>query len=245
VALIRQANAKSMARDAIVLNLGDLVAQGELLKARARAEADQIVAAANAERDRLLKGAAEEGRKTGHAQGLEEGLRQGRDAGRAEAVKSQHEALARVQDAWVSALGSFDADRDRMLPEARHDIVRLAALVAEMVTKRTVELEPARVADQVAAVLALVTRPSRLAVAVHPDDEPVVREALPGLAARFESANHAELVADASLSRGSCVVRNATGGEIDASIETQLRRIVDTLLPVPEAPVHPAPEPRP
>lgn len=231
MALIRQADARTMARDAVVLDLGDLVAQGELLKARNRAEADQILAEARAERERLLKGAAEEGRREGLARGLEEGQKQGRAAGRAEAVKEHQQALANLQEAWGAALGLFDADRDRMLMEARHDVVRLAALVAEMVTKRALALEPARVADQLAAVLSLITRPSRLTVTLHPDDEALAREALPALSAKFEGAKHAELVPDASMERGSCVVRNATGGEIDATIRTQLQRIVETLLP--------------
>jgi flagellar biosynthesis/type III secretory pathway protein FliH len=239
VALIRQANAKSMARDAIVLDLGDLVAQGELLKARARAEADQILAEARTERDRLRRGAAEEGRREGLARGQEEGQKQGRETGRAEAVALHRETLAKLQESWVGALAFFDGDRDRMLLEARLDIVRIASIVAEMVTKRALHLEPDRVTDQLAAVLSLIARPTRLTVAVHPDDEPCIREALPALTTTFAAAGHAELTPDPTLERGSCVVRTATGGEIDASIRTQLRRIADTLLPEGAPPVAP------
>src|SRR5690242_59863 len=100
MALIRQANAKTMARDAIVLDLGDLAARGKLLKARARAEADQILAGATAERDRLIKGAAEEGRREGLAKGLEEGRKQGVESGRKEALASHDGALKKLEAAW-------------------------------------------------------------------------------------------------------------------------------------------------
>ncbi|MEX2219894.1 MAG: FliH/SctL family protein [Phycisphaerales bacterium] len=236
MALIRQATAKTMAREAVVLDLGDLAAQGELLKTRARAEADQIVAAARAERERLLSGAAEQGRKEGFARGHEEGRRAGAEQGRREAIAASDEALRGLEEAWLGALASFEADRDRMLLEGRQEVVRVAALVAELVTKRALALDPSVVADQLGAVLAMVVRPTRLTVSVHPEDEAIVRDALPGLAAKLAGASHVEFIGDASLERGSCVARSGSGGVIDASIGTQLERIAEVLLPATNAP---------
>jgi flagellar biosynthesis/type III secretory pathway protein FliH len=231
MALIRHANARTMARDAIVLDLGDLAAQGALLKARARAEADQILENAKAERERMFNGAAEEGRRAGQAKGLEEGRKQGNEAGRAEALVAEREKLKKLDASWQAALASFEGDRDRMLLDARQDIVRLAAIVAEMVTKRSLVLEPERVTDQLGAVLSLLSKPTRLVVAVHPDDEPTLRDALPSIAARAGSSAHVEFTADATLERGSCIARTSGGGVIDASIRTQLQRITEVLLP--------------
>jgi flagellar biosynthesis/type III secretory pathway protein FliH len=231
MALIRHANAKTMARDAIVLDLGDLAAQGELLKARARAEADQILERAKAERDRLYKGASEEGRREGLAKGEAEGRKQGLDAGRAEALAAERERLKKLDASWQAALTSFEAERDRMLLGARQEIVKLAAIVAEMVTKRAVSLEPDRVADQLGAILAMLAKPTRLTIAVHPDDEPLLKEALPSIATRLGSSSHVEFAPDPALDRGSCVARTSGGGIFDASIRTQLQRITDVLLP--------------
>src|ERR1044071_6017219 len=117
MALIRQADARTMARDAIVLDLGDLAAQGELLKARARAEAERIVSDAAAERKRLLDGAADEGRRLGLAQGLEQGRREGIEQGRRESVVAESERLTKLQQAWLAALQTFESERERMLIE--------------------------------------------------------------------------------------------------------------------------------
>jgi flagellar assembly protein FliH len=231
MALIRQANASTMAREAIVLDLGDLALQGELLKARARADAQRIIDDAESERERLLKGAAEEGRREGLAKGLEVGRRQGEERGRAEALAAEGQRLRALDAAWQKSLATFESSRDAMQLEARHDILRLAAAVAEMVTKRAVALEPSRVEDQLGAVLVLLSRATRLTIAVHPDDEPLLREAFPAIAARLGSGPHVEFVADGSLERGSCVARTGSGGVIDASIRTQLQRIVEVLLP--------------
>lgn len=236
MALIRQAAANTAAREAVVLDLGDLAAQGELLKARARAEADRILAAARDQREKLVRDGAADGRREGLARGVEEGRKQGAEAGRKEALAAHGERLKTLEASWGAALAAFEADRDRMLVEARQDVVRLAAAIGELVTKRALALEPGRVTDQLAAVLALLARPTRLVVAVHPDDEPIVRESLPGLAARIGAAAHVELVADTTLERGSCVARSGAGGEIDASIRTQLERISEVLLPAGAAP---------
>jgi flagellar biosynthesis/type III secretory pathway protein FliH len=231
MALIRQSLAQTMAREAVVLDLGDLVRQGEQIKARARAEADRIVAEAKAERDRLIAGAAEEGRTQGLARGMEEGRKQGEAAGRLAALAELRERLGTLEKGWAAGLAAFEAERERMLLDAKTDILRLAATVAEMVTKRRVELEPAAVTDQVVAVLALLTRPTRLTIAVNPEDEAVLREALPAICQRFSAATHVEMTPDAAIARGGCIARTSGGGVIDATVTTQLERIVQTLLP--------------
>jgi flagellar biosynthesis/type III secretory pathway protein FliH len=144
------------------------------------------------------------------------------------------ERLAKVEAGWQASLAAFDAARDRMLLEARQDVLRLAVLIGEMVTKRALAIEPGRVADQLEAVLATLAKPSRLTIAVNPDDQDLVRQALPGLSEKYAAAVHVEITTDASLARGSCVARTGGGGIIDASIATQLERIVETLMPAPE-----------
>lgn len=229
MALIRQHDIAG--RDAVVLDLGDLMRQGERIKAAARAEADRIAAAARDERARIVAGAEDEGRARGHGEGLAAGRAEGLASGRAEAIAECRARLEALEQAWAAALASFEVSRRGMLVDARSAVVELAALVATKVAKRAVVLNESAAADQLAAVLELVTRPTRLVIAVHPDDEPVVREAFPALAARLSPGTDAEFTTDASLDRGSCVARTRGGGEIDASIATQIDRIVEAILP--------------
>lgn len=230
MAMIRQADARTLARDAVPLDLGDLARQGEALVAAARAEAARLVALGRAERDRLVAGAAEQGRREGFAQGLEEGRRAGREEGRAAALEESRARLSELDAAWTRALEEFSGVRDRLLSEARRDVLELAIRLAGMVTKRAIAAEPASVADQLEAVLGVLARPTRLVIEVNPDDLPLVMEALPTLAERYRLATHVETVGEASLSRGSVVARLPSGGSIDATIETQLERIAASLL---------------
>jgi flagellar assembly protein FliH len=231
MAVIRQSEAQRVTRDAIVLDLGDLTRQADGLKARAKADAEAILTAAALDRQKLLAGARDEGL----VKGLEEGRRQGTEEGRRQGIEAalaeRRERLTALEASWGSALDEFTRERERMLLEARQDVLRLAVMMGEKITKRTLEVDPTVIAGQMEAVLALLARPTRLTIAIAPSDEALAREAMPGLIARFTAAQHIDLIVDASLAQGSCVARTSGGGTIDATIPAQLDRMVEALLP--------------
>ena len=199
MALIKHANAAQIAREAIVLDLGDLTRQGQALIESARARADQILAEARAERDRLVAGAAEKGRAEGLAKGLDEGRAKGRNEGRAAALAEHRDELARLAASWQGALDEFAAQRQMLLNHAHADILKLAAMIAERVVS-AIELDSGVVTDQVRAVLASVTRPTELLLRVHPEDLETARAAMPELLAAFELVR-ADVIGDPSLAR--------------------------------------------
>lgn len=228
--LIRRADAEIIARDAVVLDLGRLEQQRDALVADAHAQAEQIVADARCERERLLKDAAASGRKTGLEEGRRKGIDQGRAEGREQAIKEFRESLDVLIQAWAEALGQFAARREAMLLDARRDIVQLACQIASRATGRLVETDPSLVEHAMAEVLALVAGPTRLRVRLHPDDEPTLRDALPGLLERMETQFDVELIRDAQCARGSCVAVTERQGMVDASVGTKLERLAASIL---------------
>lgn len=232
MALLKQAEAAVLTRDAIVLDLGDLRRQGTRLIEVARSEAARIQAEALAERSTIIDGADKVGYQQGFERGVEEGRAAGLEAGTRLALEQRAKELARVEAGWAEGLDRFLAERERFLAQGQRDVVLLAAAIASRIVKRTVEVDPGVVQAQVAEVLSLVLRPTRLAVACHPADRALVEAALPGLVARMQHSASVELVDEPGLERGSCVARLADGGGfIDASIGTQLDRIVAALVP--------------
>lgn len=231
MAVVRQAESARVAKNAIVLDLGDLKRQGETIRALAAQEASAIIETARAERARLAAGGREEGFLAGQLEGREAGLVKGRAEGHAAALAHSRDNLAKLDANWTQALNEFVAVRETMLSEARADVIRLALAIAERVVKRTIQADPSVVASQLAAALDLVSRSTRLTIAVHPEDEAAAREALPAITARLGEGMHAQIQPDASLTRGSVIVRTATGGSVDAGIDVQLERIARTLLP--------------
>lgn len=249
MALIRQANAREIVREAIVLDLGDVQRQGEALIESARRQSAAIVQEAGAERLRLIQGASEQGREAGFAKGLAEGHEAGAQEGRAAALSEHREALESLQKGWAAALSDFCARRERLFADSRSDVLKLSAAIAEKVVKRRVQLDETVVAAQLGAVLAIIARPTELLISINPADRTAAESALPSLMERSSAARHVEFVDDAALARGSCIARTrdahsqerAGDGEIDASIGTQLDRIVAALLPEPESGLDAAP----
>ncbi|MEC9373276.1 MAG: FliH/SctL family protein [Planctomycetota bacterium] len=230
--LIRNAIADEMARGAVVLDLGDIRRQGDSLRQRAEAEAKRIIEEAVAERERLLTGACEEGRREGVEQGLSEGRSRGEEEGRSQAAREHAERLDRLEKEWMRLLDQIERSRDDVFLQARSDVLTLAIQIAEKVLKRAIEGDREAAVRQLESALSVVMRPTRLAIAVHPGDREQIAAALPALVARLAGGAHAELIDDESLSPGSCVVRTDSGS-VEADIDAQLARIVDALLPSP------------
>lgn len=233
--VIKGVSAANTARDAVVLDLADIAQQAAAIRHAAEREAARIIEAAKGERERLIADASEVGRATGHAEGLAEGREAGRAEGRAEAIGQQSEALGALQAAWSAALEEFVAQRDHLVVGCKRDVLQIATSIAERITHRAIEMSPDAlpvVLDQIESALHIVAKPTRAVVAVHPEDAESARESLPALTKRIDGIEHAEIVEDGSLSRGSCVVRTDRGGGVDASVETQLRRIAELIVPV-------------
>ncbi len=231
MALLRPSELARLPREAIVLDLGDLASQGRQMCAAAQARADEIVAQARAERERILAGAREAGYAIGLEEGRATGRVQGEDAGRCAAIAEWRERLSKLESAWASGLSKFEGEREGLLRAAREELLGLALQIAERVVKRRVACDPGLVVEQVAAASAQLAKSSGVIVQVHPDDVAIVEAAFPELSRKFLALRHAKIAGDPALSRGSCVVRSQAGGMIDASLETQLDRIARAIVP--------------
>jgi flagellar biosynthesis/type III secretory pathway protein FliH len=242
MALIKSHNAATMLQDAIVLDLGDLRKQAEALKQRAIAEADRILAEARAEARRLTDAAEAKGFEAGFANGKAAGLKTGEKLGHDQALKSTSEEIHKLQEAWINAARQWDADRRNMLLDARQSLLALAVAMAEKIVRRVPEMDPSIVIDQVAAALEYVARPCDVTIRVSPADRPLLEQAMPQMLAEFSRVAHAAIVDDDAIAPGGCIV-TAGQGRIDATLDTQLTRLIDALLPIPN-PEPPTPNPR-
>lgn len=228
--VIKHAERDRLTRDAIVLDLGDLRRAAEAMESQARSRAEAIVADARAERARLIDGATEKGHAEGRAEGFEKGRAEGCAQGREEALRAATEQASESLAGWTRALDAFEKKREDLLLEARGQVLALAISIAERVIKRKIVVDPTIVADQLASALSMVVAPSRLAVRAHESDLETARLIMPTLVRRFAESPSVVIEADAAVSRGSVVIRSEDG-EVDATVETQLNRIVEALLP--------------
>lgn len=228
--MIPRADAQALAREAVVLDLGDLARQGEALIEHARQEADRIVQEAKAERDRLIAGAEERGYEQGLRRGYDEGVENGTREGLEKAILAERESIESMVGAWTKALEQFEGVRDELEAQSRRGVLELAVRFSERVAKRAIELDADAAVAQLAEAIDLAMRPSRLRIRVSPEAVEGVRSAMPGFVELLDASASVAIEGDASLSHGSVVVETDTT-RIDATIETQLARLVDALLP--------------
>lgn len=217
-----------------MLDLGDLSRQGEQIRGRAKADAEALLTSAAAERKRLIADGREHGLATGHAEGFAKGMEEGRAQGEAAAATERRAALDALMVGWTQALEAFERGRDTMLLEARQDVLRLAVMMGERITRKMASIDPTVITAQMESVLTQLFKPTRVTIRINAEDEPVAIAAIPAFLQRFRGAQHVEIVPDATLPRGACIAETAGGGVIDASIATQLDRMVAALMP--EAP---------
>jgi len=115
MAVIKRADAKSIEREAVVLDLGDIARQAEMLRARAREQAEAIVAEARAEREKLISDAQEKGFAAGLDAGYREGYAQGEEEGRETSTRAARVKLDEIERAWTEALDAFADQRHHLL----------------------------------------------------------------------------------------------------------------------------------
>jgi flagellar assembly protein FliH len=224
--LIKHTNADEILQDATVLDLGDLRRAAEQIIRKAQDKAQRIVADARVEAQRR----AEEAEATGRAEGIEQGRMEGRAEVREELLEALRERLEGLTAGWTEALERWEKDRRELLLTGTEDVLAFAVALGEKVVHRVIEADPTVVREQMTEALALVSRPGAVDVCINPDDRDEVDRMIPALLHQIAGCEHVGVREDPSIGRGGCVVRTR-GGSIDATVESQLERIAETLLP--------------
>jgi flagellar assembly protein FliH len=177
--------------------------QEELNMESAARKARALVAAAEAEADRI--------RSEAFVAGQAEGFAAGRLEARAE--------FAPTADAVSEVLAAMRALQAEAADRVEREAVELAVLIAERVLAGAVAAEPERILDVVRGALRTLVERERVTVLVHPEDVELVRESLPEV----------EVHEERRVTRGGAIVRTALG-EVDAQLETKLERAREALL---------------
>jgi flagellar biosynthesis/type III secretory pathway protein FliH len=138
--------------------------------------------------------------------------------------------LLQLQKAWLDAAGGWNEQREQADRDARQSILRLGLMFAEKIVQRVVQVDSEVVVDQLAEAISYVLRPTDVTIRINAADRPTIDEALPALLKGLSNLQHVDVVDDDSISRGGCVVTYGQG-RIDATIDTQMRRLVEMLIP--------------
>jgi flagellar assembly protein FliH len=153
-----------------------------------------------------------------HREAFEQGLAEGREAGRVE-VKAQVERLGAMFYDLARPFENLDAEVER-------ELLTLAMALARQIVRRELKADPTQIIGIIReAIAALPVAAREVRVHLHPEDATVVRQHL----APTESQRAWGIVEDPVMARGGCRITTATS-RIDARLETRLGAILSELL---------------
>lgn len=154
---------------------------------------------------------------------LEQDIDQARAAARAEGEAfGRQQAQAELQPVLQKLAAAIQESADlrgRLRAQAESDLVRLSLAIAKKILGREINMDPEAITGVVKACLEKMRMQEVLRVRLHPEHRQRVTECLARL-----GATHVEVLGDPTCERGA-VLFETSRGNLDASVDTQLREI--------------------
>jgi flagellar assembly protein FliH len=153
-----------------------------------------------------------------HKEAFDQGLAEGREAGRAE-IRAVVQKLEGMFYDLAKPFEELDAEVER-------ELLTLALALARQIVRRELKTDPTQIIGIIReAIASLPVAAREVRVHLHPEDAAVVRENL----APTESDRAWQLVEDPVMARGGCQITSATS-RVDARLETRLGAILSELM---------------
>jgi len=146
-------------------------------------------------------------------------------AGDAAARKDLDDQLRTAMEGLAKTVAEVSSARSETIRRAENDTVRLAIEIARRVLHRELSIDTSALAALIKAALAKLQNQEVYRVRVHPDQEKLVRACLE----QQGRGAAVEVVPDQAQSKGG-VCFEISRGNLDASVETQLREIENGLV---------------
>lgn len=165
----------------------------------------------------------EEARSQGYAAGLAEG--------REAAAEEARQAAAETAQRFADLLGSLQQSLDELDQSVAEQLLELAIEIAAQVTRGQIAAREDILLPIVReAIATLPLHHGHVTLRLHPADAADVRRLL------GDELTHsgAQIIEDGSISTGGCLVQ-AGASEIDASIETRWKRVLEAIGAKPQA----------
>jgi len=201
-------------------NFEDLSQQARRQLDASRQEADRLLETAKAEIAALRQQAYDDGLRAGRQTAeteAEDKLRRGIDARVGEhgtAMRSMVQQIASVHEQWLQSYAD--------------SFVSTVIAVSERVIRGRLDREPEVIARWAAESLAAARSANRLTVAVHPETLAELGQSLDDLLRHPGLPDETSVIPDESVPKAGVVVRQV-GGEVIATLETQLERLREAL----------------
>ena len=177
-----------------------------------RRETEELVAKANAEKERI----EQEAYQKGFARGEEEGR-----------VAGQKEFDEKISQA-LQLISSLTQKRDQVGKQYEEDLLVLVKTMVDRLVSHEVSVNPLVIQACLHKALQYVVEDSTVMVHLHGDDFQRIKEMSLQDPTLLEGTNRVELIEDPAISQGGCRLQTDFG-EIDATLENCKEKLFDTV----------------
>ncbi len=213
---INQPAGESRGTRAEAFNFDDMADRAKKYLAVVRKEAERIVAAARADA------------KSVHHQAVEQGRQAGMMVADQTLSAKLDEKLQTLLPALNKAIEDLRLAKHAWLRIWEQQAVHLVATIAEKVIRRQLDSTPEITMDLIRESLELVAGSAEIKLHLNPADHEVLAGKVDGLCSEFGKLATTDIVADAEVTPGGCIVFTEYS-EVDQRIESQLARIEEEL----------------
>jgi flagellar assembly protein FliH len=116
----------------------------------------------------------------------------------------------------------------RLAKQYEKEILELVYAIAKKIVHAELSVNEKAVRETIMSALELTAEKRNITLKINPDDFEYVEQIRPELFSRYSNIASLMVTPDPAVSRGGCLLETP-GGDIDASIETQLESIHQTL----------------
>ncbi len=207
----------SDAEDAAQAIIAGAMEEAERIRDQARQDADSWWQARREEDDQYREEVAKQGYEEGYLAGTE-------DAAKSLALEWD----GRMQEAQTVVTQAYAA-KESIIAEAERFAVELSCSIAEKIVGHVLTEAPELALKLFGQALSRRKEQGVIVLCVSPKQFAFVQAAKEELTASIDSQAELQIVPDASVSEGGCIVRSSFGS-IDARVDTQLEAIKQQLL---------------
>lgn len=194
------------------LEANRLTDEADLTIQNAKAEAEKIIQEAYDEVDKIKANANDEGLKSGHENGYQEG----------------REEVERLVGRVHKILNAAIDKRREIILEAENQMVELVLIIAKKVVKVISEEQKNVVVSNVIQALRKMKSRGEVEIRVNLEDVKLTTDHINDFMEMIESVSAITVLEDSTIEKGGCLIETNLG-RIDARISSQLREIEDRI----------------
>lgn len=226
---VMKADEYSQQAAAGMYNFEDLQSRCESYLNNVRAQTKQLLTEAQQQAESIREAARAEGFELGKRQGLEEGRKSIQQQIQSESQQKTQTEINRLTPVVHEATRQIQQLQLELRNEWQHLLVHLSCGIAQRIVVTSLELNPERVLEMVAELLAMTVGETKLSIQLHPDDADLLGGQLDAAARGEQGGVSINMIPNEQLARGECLVENENT-TIDARFETRFQRIAEELL---------------